>query len=320
MAELRELLAQAQAAEQKGDKVRAVELLRRVAELYRDSNNASRALKMLRQIRRLEGRPDVEGDDAGALFTTAQVGLTPVERGPALADPDQTAWCSFCCRPDAEVGRLVGGPTGTFMCASCLRASAKLLGEPVHIAQATVSTKAVDAGFLVHEAIEAPLERLARGEFRLALVVGPTGAGKSAIAAEAKRRNDRLVVFDGEPVELRGARPHIVVARGTLPEPSLVLRDVRGAESPVWTTEALAAAVGTGVDESWVAGIDEVVGLPSAAVDTLERLALHWCQANSVKVEPTSVRALAELAAKSPRGAHELYALLKRIPKAGRRA
>ncbi|MCI0668873.1 MAG: ClpX C4-type zinc finger protein [Myxococcaceae bacterium] len=50
-----------------------------------------------------------------------------IERGPSLADPALEAWCSFCCRPGREVGRLVAGPAGAFVCAACVDTAARLL-------------------------------------------------------------------------------------------------------------------------------------------------------------------------------------------------
>lgn len=49
-------------------------------------------------------------------------------RGPMLADAAAEAWCSFCCRPSAEAGALAEGANGAFVCSSCLRQAARLLG------------------------------------------------------------------------------------------------------------------------------------------------------------------------------------------------
>jgi ClpX C4-type zinc finger len=54
-------------------------------------------------------------------------GRTLVERAPALAEPGLEAWCSFCCRPSREVGRLVAGPAQAFICGSCTELAATLL-------------------------------------------------------------------------------------------------------------------------------------------------------------------------------------------------
>ncbi|NVJ21490.1 hypothetical protein HUW62_09710 [Myxococcus sp. AM011] len=52
-----------------------------------------------------------------------------IERGPTRADAALDAWCSFCCRPRAEVGDLVAGPAGAFICKACLTESTSLLGD-----------------------------------------------------------------------------------------------------------------------------------------------------------------------------------------------
>jgi ATP-dependent protease Clp ATPase subunit len=50
-------------------------------------------------------------------------------RQASLADPRMDAWCSFCCRPKQEVGQLVAGPAGAFICGSCVLLATELLGE-----------------------------------------------------------------------------------------------------------------------------------------------------------------------------------------------
>ncbi|MHB8877619.1 MAG: ClpX C4-type zinc finger protein, partial [Myxococcaceae bacterium] len=52
-----------------------------------------------------------------------------VERGPTLADPAIPAWCSFCCRPIREVGPLVAGPAGAFICLPCIGEARGLLSK-----------------------------------------------------------------------------------------------------------------------------------------------------------------------------------------------
>ncbi len=134
MSDARQLLAEAQAAEVKGDKAEAIRLLRRAAEVYRDKQLGTKALKVLRHIRRLEGvdedaRPDeaVEMPFETAVFEGPVSPRPMPERGPVLADPSLEAWCSFCCRPHTEVGRLVAAPTGTFICAACIQAATSML-------------------------------------------------------------------------------------------------------------------------------------------------------------------------------------------------
>ena len=131
MSDARQLLADAQAAEMKGDKAEAIRLLRKAAEVYRDKQLGAKALKLLRHIRRLEGI-DEDAREPMPFETQVFEGPNPPraigERGPVLADPSLEAWCSFCCRPHTEVGRLVAAPTGTFICAGCIKLAKEMLG------------------------------------------------------------------------------------------------------------------------------------------------------------------------------------------------
>src|SRR6185436_12584069 len=130
---------------------------------------------MLRHIRRLEGIEELEvlegGDDPEPRSRRVLE-----ERGPALADPSLDAWCSFCCRPKAEAGPLVGGPTGSFICAGCIGAAQGFLGATA------AATPAPKTELLPHQ--QAAAARLARG--KLALLLGPHGSGKSTVLAALK--------------------------------------------------------------------------------------------------------------------------------------
>lgn len=50
------------------------------------------------------------------------------QRGPSAADPAIDCWCSFCCRPKSEVGPMVAGPAGAFICAGCIEGAAAIAG------------------------------------------------------------------------------------------------------------------------------------------------------------------------------------------------
>ena len=160
--EIRSLLEADQRAEAQGDRPRAVARLQEAAEFYRSRRMERRAAQMERHIDRLEGRAVHldhfwEDDDAVAHvledtpFETSAPSddglgfgdeLLPTgkrarrmessifDRGPQPADPAIDAWCSFCCKPKAEVGALIAGPAGAFICASCLSTSANLLALP----------------------------------------------------------------------------------------------------------------------------------------------------------------------------------------------
>ncbi|MGQ0507634.1 MAG: ClpX C4-type zinc finger protein [Myxococcaceae bacterium] len=160
--DVRDYLRAAQQAEVQGDKRRAVELLERVVKLYTTAGNPTRALSVLRHARRLdsavsslESSPqasfadvfpgvvldsfhkidtaqerddvdtDIRRDDPLALPGNREKKL--IDRGPQRAASGLQAWCSFCCRPRAEVGDLVAGAAGVFVCAGCTEEAAALL-------------------------------------------------------------------------------------------------------------------------------------------------------------------------------------------------
>jgi hypothetical protein len=163
----REYIRAAQAAEISGDKARAVENLRKAATLFRGQGNATRALQMLRHARRLDGEsqeladelnrmewlPDRALDRAAGAEETERA-LAPldeiakpkhlIERGPTRADPALQAWCSFCCRPRNEVGDLVAGPAGAFICSTCIEEARRLLDLP-EPSPASVGTASLEA-------------------------------------------------------------------------------------------------------------------------------------------------------------------------------
>lgn len=166
--EVREYVRAAQEAEVRGDVGQAIEHLRKAATLYRTRGNTARALQMLRHARRLDGTRQDIIDEINRLewlpeqpmqnAVSGTVTLEPsdelkaelekllkpldeaevpgadkqmFERGPTKADPTLSAWCSFCCKPKKEVGELVAGPAGAFVCASCVFESARLLAVPL---------------------------------------------------------------------------------------------------------------------------------------------------------------------------------------------
>ncbi len=152
--DVREYLRAAQAAEIRGEKARAAELLRTAAGEYQKAGNDARAQQMLRHAQRLEGSPSEVAHLAPQTARPLEWNREPssaagrsqegeekserrsraadpefAERGPALADPAAQAWCSFCCRPRDEVGALVAGPAGAFICATCVAESSSLLKD-----------------------------------------------------------------------------------------------------------------------------------------------------------------------------------------------
>lgn len=65
-----------------------------------------------------------------------------IPRGPQRMPEGLEAWCSFCCRPTQEVGELVAGPAGAFICAECVGTSIKMLGLAAAPAPAPPQTPA----------------------------------------------------------------------------------------------------------------------------------------------------------------------------------
>lgn len=115
--DVRQLVLSAQAAERVGDLHLAQELLEQAARTCEMGGRAARATQLRRHARRLAetlpGKPPRPFP----------------ERLPVLADPIHPAWCSFCCRPGVEVGSLVAGPVGAFICRSCVERALRLLGD-----------------------------------------------------------------------------------------------------------------------------------------------------------------------------------------------
>jgi hypothetical protein len=69
-----------------------------------------------------------------------------------------TAGCSFCLRPNTEVGRLVAGP-GVFICGACVSIASQVLAGTA--AQPTVAPRDIDLSL---ETILALLEPIAAAE------------------------------------------------------------------------------------------------------------------------------------------------------------
>lgn len=330
MSEIRRLLADAQAAERRGKKDEASRLLRIAAAWYRDRQMLQRAGQMLRHARRVEGVDDetnleaVSGDEAVPEIAQGNEGRVMVEqRVPQLADPSLEAWCSFCCRPRAEVGALVAGPTGAFVCASCLGASAELLGQSVSLS--AVGQSAWEVKTL---AFELTSQRRARARFtrsrsRLALVIGPEGTGKSAWLESLGSQPDlRHVEVKGplsaadEDELLRWLEPSgrsvFLVVRAKVPPPALVLQGEHG-EEPLHDTASLVSAV-PHLSARVLAHVDAVIPFEPPHPEELASLAQALAEARGVTLPESALGQLVSLALRSDRCAHELATLIARIP------
>lgn len=288
------MLADAAAAEARGDKTEAIALLRRAAELYRDGQNHNRALKMLRHIRRLEGIDEPEGLDGGEEVDSApRKKRVMEERGPTLADPRLEAWCSFCCRPSSEAGSLVGGPTGSFICSGCVGTATGFLGGGAHASVRAANPFAP----LPHQ--EAAFARLRRPDAKLSLLLGPAGSGKSTLLAALQG----VTAIEAEqPVTAVPEGQRVVISvKATAPPAPLTI----GGQG-VYDTATLVVACGDRVAEDVLARVDAVAVLPAfdeAALQVLaERLGVKEAAAQ-----------LVALAMKSAHPARELRALVTRL-------
>jgi ClpX C4-type zinc finger protein len=391
--EVREYIRAAQQAELRGDKPQAVELLKKAAAMVRSGGNYQRALQLLRHAQRLDGNQPELADEIRRLewlpdkpFLRAvdeeletEEALAPLrdleatdrrmfDRGPTLADPGLAAWCSFCCRPRTDVGDLVAGPAGAFICANCLRESMRLLNvdaavagppgvfvpapaaptpapspPPAPLASASAPAAPKDLPELVgqREAVELVQRGLDLGMGWI-LVVGPEGSGKTAFLRSLERRGagrylstpaalaepwggERLLVdgVDGASREdvqaladALGRVPRAVIAvRGAaLPAPLLIGSDA--GELPVYSTRDLLSACGAALPPAVAERIQLAASFRAPAAEEMVEIArrLLLARASELDLSDDLVAALAAEAARSPRGAHELKALLDRIP------
>lgn len=391
----REYLRAAQSAELQGDKAKAVECLEKAAALYRSGGNTTRALQLLRHARRLDGaREDLaeqesrlasaaRGEDMRAegevdRSRSALDGPVPgsdkqlVERGPTRADASLAAWCSFCCRPKREVGELVQGPAGAFICANCVRESGRLLergagaSTPPRSAQpergpeavpsrnapprgggASVRSAAESKGSCVElvgqEPVRGLVEQARALGFQRALVLGPEGSGKTAYLemlsrsgagvyadlAELRAPSPGLILLvDGverlSPSEqerlvrflvLHPEVPVVFTARGGSAEPSAVLRS--GARRlALRATASLEAATHGRILPMLLERAQLVACMaPLELEGSIEVARRLWAlRAEAGPPNEDILGALAAQASLSPRGGHELAALVSRVP------
>lgn len=310
MSEIRSLLANAQAAELRGDKEEAAKLLREAASYYRDRQQLRRAAQMLRQARRVEGLPEAEPDESVFGFEPPEDKVLVEQREPRLADPNADAWCSFCCRPKAEVGPLVGGPTGSFICEGCLSVSQSLLpaGQQREAHVQEPATWKITA--LTHQlpSQRRATQRLTRLRARLTLVIGPTGSGKSAWLATL----GNVRVLDGSAPMTLTDEPTFIVVTAEPPPAAIVLQGEHGPE-PIHDTATLAKALPR-LDRKLIEQIDAVFPFETPTRDSLRELAHAIASVRHLALPETAFTQLTELAHRSGRGAHELIALLARIP------
>ncbi len=270
-----------------------------------------------------------------------------IERGPTRADPTLDAWCSFCCLPRAEVGELVAGPTGSFICSGCVGESGGLLGLEGQVAARPRTTRRKEE---LAEAMElvgqqdarALLERALQAGARRVLVIGPVGTGKTVWFRElASQEHGTLVTLEaleqgtGGPVvlvedvdrlppeaqERLGAflarhpeRTVLMSARGSLGTPRLVLHGAAGS-LPVLGTRALSEGVLGAVALSLLEQVQLAIPLQVPSQSELIEIARRRLapRASELSVTEEVLAAIAAEAASSSRSGHELSALLTRL-------
>jgi hypothetical protein len=262
-----------------------------------------------------------------------------VQRGPALADPAVDAWCSFCCRPRGEVGPLVSGPTHAFICSACVDAAGRLMGHaPTVVRAPSPSSPPAFAAPAVPTA-ELPAQRRARERWlarrpRITLVLGPEGAGKSRLleglgqsfrAVPERHEGDTLLLDLSHPLsaeeegrvltwlEALPRRRAVLAARGDAPTPVLVLEGEEGPE-PIYDTDALHRALGARLSPRLLSLVDAVFPLEAPDDVALAELAAGLLLARGAQVPAAVVARLVAHARRSGRGAHELTALISRVP------
>jgi ClpX C4-type zinc finger len=270
------------------------------------------------------------------------------DRGPTRADPTIDAWCSFCCRPSVEVGALIVGPTGSFICGTCVTESRGLLA----LDDGTVSARprasrrkemqASAMPLIGQEEARALLERALQAEARRLIVIGPEGCGKTvwfrelAIADRGTLATldtleqggggsvvlvedvDRFMTEDwtrlGSWMARYPERTLVMSARGALEAPGLVLSGPSGS-LPVFTTTALSSAVLDSIPLELLEQVQVALPLRAPTADEFleiarKRLALAGSE---LSLSDEVLAAFAAEATNSPRAGHELNALLSRV-------
>ncbi len=260
------------------------------------------------------------------------------DRGPQQADPAIDAWCSFCCKPRTEVGPLIAGPAGAFICRSCVTTSARLMALPTpelpKLEPRPVEPRAAQSALPAQQHAHS---MWSRRKPRVALVVGPEGAGKTVFLKSLGEPVDRpFLRSDGDTalvdlstplsadeesalhqwLDAHPKRRAVLAARGEAPTPVLVLQGAHGDE-PVYDTEALHRAVSAQVSPHLLSRVDSVLPLPAPDREALAHLGRSLLAAREIDLPEAAIDSLVSLAERSGRGARELAALIARIP-AGR--
>lgn len=309
MSEIRELLAAAQSAEGSGDLLTAIRHLTNAAEWYRSRALDPRAAQMERQVERLKARLSERGaeDDGFGFGDGFAADARGLEVRTARLDDGTSNWCSFCCRPATEVGRLVAGPAGSYICAACVVHGGVLLG------QSTVPVARMADAPVLTSTQQRAAERLRVA--RCGVLFGPSGSGKSTVISRLCGASvlvlDAATAADGARAQAflsAGAERRVVLAvSAEAPPPAFVLQGPEGA-ALVHTSSSLRPHVGDAAPL-----IDVVVSLTAPGPDDLLALARAWLEAKGALVPDGVVERLVEVAMGGG-GLTELVALVARIP------
>lgn len=273
------------------------------------------------------------------------------ERGPSRADPSLAAWCSFCCRPRSEAGDLVAGPAGAFICLGCVRESQEILGaespapvEPTaqRARPATLIEEVGRADFLGQAEAVRQVERALKLGVGWLLLLGPEGSGKTTFlralekrglgrylpspAALAEPWGDERLLVDG----LEGATssdlrildealdrlPRVVLAVRGGPLPPALLATGDEGDLSLYSTRDLISACSGLLPLRVAERVQAAVALRAPTAEELLEVArrLVVTRASELDIGDELLQAIASRAAESPRGGHELKALLDRVP------
>jgi hypothetical protein len=278
-------------------------------------------------------RASLEEDDDEA--EEAVPSRKPIERGPTRAGTVD-AWCSFCCRPTQEIGELVAGPTGSFICSGCVLESTRFFDLPVSSdtpARSWVANETDDADgeLLGQELARAAVERALEGGQGFIVVLGPAGCGKSMFLRELAARglgrdvpsDGALLVDDGPQLEslaqtipraLANGRPVVLALRAVSPAPLMTLKAGHG-EGIVYSTAALVKATNGRLPVELAEQVETVAVFRGLEAGQLEILAARLvANRPEVVLPPGALRTLVKSAQASGRGGHELKALVRRLP------
>lgn len=353
---VKDLIRAAQAAEIRGDYALAIDFLKKSAAAYESLGNVPRAQQMLRHVQRLNGKPSTIDAVVERPAPVVINGLSRFQqRGPTLADESLDAWCSFCCRPQKDLGSMVAGPAGAFICGSCALEAQRLVskveiqGDPVP-RDPVIRLSAVEAeggplptDFVGREHAFALFEVAQQSDGGLVLVVGPSGSGKTAfLRALQARGHGRYVRGSEGPRDSVATEPLLFdfqepaspawenpPPRWDHPERGLVVATARGKLSraaltidhvPVHSTRELGQSVGEWLPSWMLERVTLVISLEPLTAKELKRVAASLAAELKVNASPSALAKISALAAKSNRATHELVSLLRRIPSGARKA